>query len=58
MEEAADMFSELENVENFHSDCGLVQLTNISSNVCAVAVSAEPGWHETGLEQNEICGYG
>ena len=58
MEEATDMFSELENVENFHCDCGFVELTNISSNVSAVAVSPEPGWHETGLEQNEISGYG
>lgn len=57
VEKATNMFTKLNNVINFHGESGLIQLGNVSSNVSAVTVSTEPGWHETGFAQNGIRSY-
>lgn len=57
MDQAGEMFAELHDVKGFHVRVGLVQTVNVPSEVCAVAVAAQPGWHETCVLYDHIPEY-
>ncbi len=40
------MLAELHNIKSFHVRVGLVQTVDVAAEVCAVAIAAQPGWHE------------
>lgn len=55
MEKSANVFPELNHVENLHGEVGFIKAADVSSNVGTVPVSSQPGGHETRVLENEIC---
>jgi hypothetical protein len=54
LEEAAEVFAELNPVVDFHSQSGLIERLDISDTVSAVPVAAQPCGHVACGQQNEI----
>ncbi len=54
LEEACEVFAELEDVVDFHGGAGLVEGVDIPCEIGAVSVSAEPCGHEGGFLDDEV----
>jgi len=48
-EESADMFAELNDVEDFHLCCSLIECVHVGFKVDAWTVAPEPMWHKTSV---------
>ena len=52
LEEAAEVFAELNPIINFHSQSGLVKRLDVSQTVSTVPVAAQPCGHVACWQQN------
>lgn len=54
LEEPAQMFSKLNNIENLHGSIGLFKLADISCQISAVTIPSKPSGHESGWQYDQI----